>query len=91
MLEVDSPLAARKPCGLAWRTGQPSQTERPVNKDWTGQIMCPSRSFGGANQISIHPWPDSRALFAKQTEAGSERMTRCTLRLFAQSKCIYDR
>jgi len=89
MLKVDSPLAARKACGLALRTGQPSQTELPT--DWTGQIMCPSRSFGGANQISILPWPDSRALFAKQTEADNERMTRRTLRLFGQLKCIYDR
>jgi len=90
MLEVDSPLAARKACGLAWRTGQPSQTELPVNTDWTGQIMCPSRRFGGANQISIHPWPDSHAWFAKQTEADNERMTRRTLRRFGQLKWIYD-
>jgi len=90
MLEVDSPLAARKACGLGWRTGLPPQPELPVNTDRTGQIMCLSRSVGGANQISILPWPDSRALFAKQTEAGNERMTRRTLRLFGQLKWIYD-
>jgi len=65
MLEVDS---------LTWRTGQPPQTAFPVNADWTGQICAPSRSFGGENQISILPWPDSRALVR---EAGARLVWNC--------------
>jgi len=57
-------MLIRSPHGkrVASKTGQPFQAGLPVNVDWRRHNMYPSRSFGGANQISILPWPDSRAL-----------------------------
>ena len=55
-------VSARRPSGPADRTASFSPRDK---------IYAPWRSFSGANQIFVLPWSDSRALFARQMEAGS--------------------
>ena len=55
-----SQLAARKGSGLA--VGQPSLAAIPVIA--TESTSASLEKLGGANQIPIVLWPDSRALFA---------------------------
>ena len=72
MLECNrgSILAARKAHGLADRTTFSGRNSRKRRLDGTN-LCAPSRSLGGANQIYVLPWPDSRALFTMQTESSS--------------------
>ena len=54
-----------------WPNGQDSLLRPHFPKTKTGRMnFVPLEKFGGAIQISILPWPDSRALVS---EAGSAR------------------
>ncbi len=66
------PLTARKAYGPADGTAFFGHTSR--KRRLNGIKFVPVEKFGGANQISILPWPDSRPVSARQqTEAGSHR------------------
>ena len=54
---------------MAQQTGQSSLAHLPKTKTGRDKIV-PLEKFGRASQISILPWPDSRALVH---EAGSAR------------------
>ena len=73
----------------------PFQSTRRAERAWPGRkdsllrpdFPYPSRSFGLANQVSILLGPTRAPMFAKQTEAGSTRMTCCTLALAPRPHC----
>ena len=72
MLECNrgSILAASKAHGLADRTAFIGRNSRKRKLDGTN-LCAPLRILGGANQIYVLLWPDSRALFTMQTESRS--------------------
>ena len=73
--------------GVAWQTGQRSQAGLPVNRDWTGQNMCPLEKLWCGESGLHSPGPTRAPVFAKQTETGSTGMTRSTLAIAPRSHC----